>query len=193
MSALGHGGLAAGMAALALGASLAAQPAPASAPMTWLDLRGGASNARSGDAVAAQSALWQDRLSEGRQRWHRDDARPFPAFVLTQTFGGSPPAVVSILFNLYDCELPGNGAGADLYARCPLRVAIPGGRAPRVKQIDRVCMLYVPPVATPADGPDPRRNFTLATLGADRVLRLRTIQGGQAVHACDLDVALGAL
>jgi hypothetical protein len=203
------------MAAILFGAGLTlaqsaaqtvAQPSaqPSSTPMTWLDLRGNASrgdaNGPFQGAVAAQTALWQDKLSASQQRWRKNDSRPFPAFVLTQKLEtGSSLVVVSILFNMFDCDLPGNGGLADLYARCPMRVVISSGAAqpgaaglPNIRQYDDVCTLYVPPVASLADGPDPRRNFTAATIGPDRVVHLRTTQNGRAVRACDLDIALGA-
>jgi hypothetical protein len=168
---------------LALNTAGSAFAAPADqARMSWTDLR-----ETSAPGVDAIRELWQDRLPAAQSRWDASGWRkvPVPAFTLTQTFAeAKPPVLVSILFNLYDCELPGNGAGADLFARCPMRVVSGPGH---MKTFERVCHLYVPP-AEPGQGPDPVKNYTAVSLDASRTLHLRVVQYGRPVPACDGDV-----
>ena len=179
-------------------AAFAAEPPQAQAVsgdsirMQWVDLR----RIELSD-TAAFTRLWQDRLAFAQAKWQSPGqsgagtGKPFPAFTLSHTFtSASPPVLVSILFDLYDCELPGNGAGSDLFARCPMRVVTGTPGATRVKTIERVCQLYVPPIAKPGDGPDPAKNFTSVTLDASRTLHLRVVQFGRPVAACDGDYAL---
>ena len=143
--------------------------------------------------VEAYMRLWKDKLDVARPKWQANPPgnTPLPAFTLSHTFrSATPPVLVSILFDLYDCELPGNGAGANLDALCPMRVVTAAPGATRVKTVERVCHLWVPPVAKPADGPDPSKNYTTVTLDASRTLHLRVVQFGRSVSACDGDYAL---
>jgi hypothetical protein len=160
--------------------------------MTWSDLR----DAKLPD-VAAFTRLWNDKLASAQAKWRSPgqlgatSGKPLPAFTLSHTFASAnPPVLVSILFDLYDCELPGNGPGADLFARCPMRVVTGGPGATRVKNIEGVCHLYVPPTARPGDGPDPAKNFTSVALDASRRLHLQIVQFGRPVPACNADYAL---
>lgn len=160
--------------------------------MTWADLR----DTKLPD-VAALARLWKDKLASAKSKWRSpgqlgaSSGKPLPAFTLSHTFAwANPPVLVSILFDLYDCELSGNGQGADLFARCPMRVVTGGPGAVRLKDIAGVCYLYVPPIAKPGDGPDPAKNFTSLTLDASRTLRLRVVQFGRPVPACNGDYAL---
>ena len=160
--------------------------------MTWADLR----DTNLPDA-AAFARLWNDKLASAQARWRSPgqlgatSGKALPAFTLSHTFASAkPPVLVSILFDLYDCELPGNGPGADLFARCPMRVVTGGPGAARVKQIEGVCHLYVPPITKPGDGPDPAKNFTSLTLDASRTLHLRVVQFGRPVPACNGDYTL---
>jgi hypothetical protein len=166
-----------------------------SGAMRWHDLR----DAEAPDSLALQR-LWKDRLDVSSEKWRAAPGQTsaLPAFTLASALrtASGTPVVVSLLFNLYDCELPGNGAGAELFSRCPMRLLIGGGAggaggASQVKTIDRACLLYVPPVASPREGPDPRSNFTNVTLDATRTLHLRVVQFGRPVPQCDLDVPLG--
>ena len=160
--------------------------------MTWTDLR----DTKLPD-VAAFTRLWNDKLASAQAKWRSPgqlgatSGKPLPAFTLSHTFASAnPPVLVSILFDLYDCELPGNGPGADLFARCPMRVVTGAPGATRVKNIEGVCHLYVPPIARPGDGPDPAKNFTRVTLDASSRLHLRVVQFGRPVPACNGDYAL---
>ena len=160
--------------------------------MIWSDLR----DPNLPD-VAAFARLWNDKLASAQARWRSPgqlgatSGKALPAFTLSHTFASAkPPVLVSILFDLYDCELPGNGPGADLFARCPMRVVTGGPGAARVKQIEGVCHLYVPPITKPGDGPDPAKNFTSLTLDASRTLHLRVVQFGRPVPACNGDYPL---
>ena len=51
----------------------------------------------------------------------------------------------------------------------------------------KVCMLYVPPVERPGDGPSPRANYTTVSLDPDRTLHVRVLQFGVPVKACSSD------
>ena len=70
--------------------------------------------------VEAYMRLWKDKLDVARPKWQANPPgnTPLPAFTLSHTFrSATPPVLVSILFELYDCELPGNGSGANLRLR----------------------------------------------------------------------------
>lgn len=169
-----------------------AAPTPGSASngpvvMAWIDLRGESAG------VQAFRRLWDDKLHAAQRQWldQSQESRPLPAYTLAHAFNAAqPPVLVSILFTMNDCELPGNGAGADLYARCPMRVVSGIAGARKVTTVDRVCHLYVPPVTRPRDGPDPQKNHTTVALDAGRTLRLRVVQFGRPVPACNLDLEL---
>lgn len=174
--------------AFALLAGLLALQGTYAAGMTWLDLR------TEGPDVAAQRQFWSDKLQQAQRQWEsgRPASRTLPAFVLVQTLSGRTSSVlVSLLFDMFDCELPGNGAGADLYARCPMRILI--GGSPTVRTVERTCLLYVP--SAPPDrhgqsqGPDPAQNRTLVSMD-NGTLRLRVVQYGRPVPACDADIPL---
>jgi hypothetical protein len=170
-----------------LGVAGGANAAPADdTHMSWTDLR-----ETGAPGINAIRELWQDRLPAAQSRWDASGWRkvPVPAFTLTQTFAeATPPVLVSILFDLYDCELPGNGAGADLFARCPMRV-VSGPGPGHTKTFERVCHLYVPP-AEPGQGPDPAKNYTAVSLDTSRTLHLRVVQYGWPVPACNGDYLL---
>ncbi|MBW8833353.1 MAG: hypothetical protein JF606_29065 [Burkholderiales bacterium] len=156
--------------------------------MEWTDLR-----SSDPPEAAAYTRLWKDKLDSAQRKWQASPqkGRPLPAFTLGHTFGSAtPPVLVNILFDLYDCELPGNGAGAPLFARCPMRVVTGPSGATRVKTIERVCYLYVPPIAKSGDGPDPAKNFTTVALDASRTLHVRVYQFGHRVRSCDGDYAV---
>lgn len=153
--------------------------------MEWTDLR---SSGRT--EVGAYRRLWKDKLDDAQRRWASTapPGNPLPAFTLGHTFvSARPPVLVSILFNMYDCELPGNGTGADLYARCPMRVVTGMPGSVRIKTIERACHLYVPAITKPDDGPNPAQNYTTVTLDASRTLHVRVVQFGRPVPSCDGD------
>lgn len=185
--------LAAGMwAALLLPHALAQTVPPATesaAPiaMRWIDLRD--DNA----GTAPYRALWSDRLDRATRRWMAVSSRgkPLPAYTLAHVFvNADQPVLVSILFTMYDCELPGNGAGADLYARCPMRVVsgVPGRT--KAMNVAQACHLYVPTPTNASEGPDPQRNMTTVSFDRNGILRLRVTQFGRPVPSCDLDLKL---
>jgi hypothetical protein len=173
-----------------------AAPLPVTAPdagsgiaMEWTDLR-----VSGAPGVAVFKQVWNDRLVSAQRKWAASNARSptLPAFTLAHMFTGPlQPTLVSILFDAFDCELPGNGPGANLYARCPMRVATGVVGASHVKTVDGVCYLYVPPIARSGDGPDPAKNYTTAWLDSSAQLHLRVVQFGRHVQACDLDVQVG--
>ena len=152
--------------------------------MEWTDLRTESAGA------PVYRKLWADKIEVARSQWKKSgsEATQLPVFTLGHTFANaSPPVLVSFLFDLYDCELPGNGDGSNLYAKCVMRVASGAPGAVKVKTRDRVCMLYVPPVDKPGEGPDPSQNYTTTAIGADRVLHIRVVQFGKPVSGCDSD------
>jgi hypothetical protein len=159
------------------------RPAPANpAPMQWLDLR------QSSPQTQPQRQLWQDKLKVAQKKWSQNPGNGplVPAFTLSQTFSNTtPPISVSLLDTLYDCEAPGNGVQADLFARCTMRVSI--GNA--VKTVEDVCFLYAEPTA-PGQGPDPAKNYTTVMLDATHTLHLRVVQYGKPVPQCNLDLKL---
>jgi len=160
---------------------------PAPIAMLWIDLRD------DNPTTAPYRALWSDRLDLATRRWMATSSRgkPLPAYTLAHVFDNADgPVLVSILFTLYDCELPGNGAGADLYARCPLRVVSGVLGRTRVTNVARACHLYVPTPTSAAEGPSPRRNRTTVSLDPNGILRLRVTQFGRPVPSCDLDLKL---
>jgi hypothetical protein len=163
------------------------RPAPANpAPMQWLDLR------QSSPQTQPQRQLWQDKLKVAQKKWSQDPTNGplLPAFTLSQTFPeATPPVAVSILHNLYDCDGPGNGNGADLFARCPMRIAIgQSNSSPQhIKTVADVCHIYAPPTA-PGQGPDPAKNYAIAKLDASRILHVRVVQYGRPVPQCNLDI-----
>ena len=139
--------------------------------------------------------LWSDKLEASTRRWLQtpNQGSSLPAYTLAHLFPDPErPVLVSILFDMYDCELPGNGNGADLYARCPMRIVAGAGGKAKVTNIAQACHLYVP-AATSATGPahpDPQQNKTLVGLDNSRTLRLRVIQFGRQVPSCDMDLKL---
>lgn len=155
--------------------------------MDWTDLR------VDSPAAAVYRRLWSDRMEAGKRRWASSGpgAMPFPAFSLSRMFdNANPPVLVSFFFSMYDCELPGNGPGADLYSKCPLRIATGAPGAPgavKVTTRQSVCMLNVPPIERAGDGPSPSANYTTVSLDADRTLHVRVVQFGKPVKACDND------
>lgn len=154
--------------------------------MEWTDLR------VDGPAAEMLRRLWSDRIEAGKRQWANSGASAaamqLPAFALSRVFdNANPPVLVSFFFSMYDCELPGNGRGADLYARCPLRIASGAPGALKVTTWPKVCMLYVPPVERPGDGPSPRANYTTVSLDPDRTLHVRVLQFGVPVKACSSD------
>jgi hypothetical protein len=176
--------------ALSHGTVHAAATAPGtdtSVTMRWVDLQE--------DNASAEMlrTLWSDRLEIAARRWLKTPShgKPLPAYALAHVFAaGERPVLVSILFNMYDCELPGNGAGADLYARCPMRIVTGGAGRARVTQVARACLLYVPEPANTNDGPDPRQSKTTVSLDRGGTLHLRVVQHGHAVPSCDMDLKL---
>jgi len=167
--------------------ALAAATDADAATMDWSDLR------RTGaPGIAAVRELWKDRLEAAQRQWNPigTPSATMPAFTLTHTFAEVEPAVlVSILFNMFDCELPGNGPGSNLYARCPMRVVTGTAGAGRVQSFVGVCHLYVPPTK-PGEGPDPSKNYTAVSLDATRTLRVRVVQFGRPVPGCNGDYRL---
>jgi hypothetical protein len=142
--------------------------------------------------VRRQRTLWRDSLAEAQKQWAINSlpGDNVPAYALTHMFKQATPSVtVSLLLALGLCESPGNAAGADLFARCPLRIVTGEPGAERTKTIARVCRLFVPPTA-PGHGPDPAKNYQTVQLDVGRTLHLRVVQNGHPVPACDLDVAV---
>lgn len=185
--------LVAGLSAVLVPPQALAQTAPPASEsavpiaMRWIDLRD------DNPGTGPYRDLWSDRLDFATRRWIATSSRgkPLPAYTLAHVFTNADrPVLVSILFTMYDCELPGNGAGADLYARCPLRVV--SGVAGRTKVINvaRACHLYVPTPTNASEGPDPQRNRTTVSLDRNGFLHLRVIQFGRPVPSCDLDLTL---
>jgi hypothetical protein len=155
--------------------------------MRWIDLRD------NNPGTAPYRDLWSDRLDSATRRWKATSPRgkPLPAYTLAHVFANADTRVlVSILFTMYDCELPGNGPGADLYARCPLRVVSGAPGQTKVTNVAQACHLYVPTSTNAADGPDRQRNRTTVTLDRNGILRLRVTQFGRPVPSCDLDLKL---
>lgn len=179
-----------GLACAAEGAAPAAPQATGGAwvRLQWLDLRGASA------AAAPYRRLWGDRLLPSQRAWRAAGAgqrseppSELPAYTLSQVLSGG--ILVTALFDLYDCELPGNGSGADLYARCPMRVIYKGASGSTFKHVDKACVLYVPTPSRPSEGPDPETNHTTARLiGA--LLVWEVIQGGRPVPSCHLQVHL---
>jgi len=167
--------------------ALAAPPDADAATMDWSDLR------RTGaPGVSAVRELWKDRLEAAQRQWNptATPSATVPAFTLVHAFAAAEPAVlVSILFDMFDCELPGNGPGSNLYARCPMRVVTGAAGAGRVQSFAGVCHLYVPPTK-PGEGPDPAKNYTAVSLDATRTLHVRVVQFGRPVPACNGDYRL---
>ena len=155
--------------------------------MRWIDLR------EDNAAAAPFRELWSDKLEASTRSWHQTPSRGdrLPAYTLAHVFSDAErPVLVSILFDMYDCELPGNGKGADLYARCPMRIVAGAGGKTKVTHIAQVCHLYVPTATSGTAGPDPQQNKTLVSLDRNRTLRLRVIQFGREVPSCDMDLKL---
>jgi hypothetical protein len=163
------------------------QPPAAPSRMQWIDLRENTAAAR------PHRQLWADRIDIAQRRWSTTGrGGPLPAHALAHVIRSADRSImVSVLFDLYDCELPGNGPGADLYARCPLRVVHGSARSAKIVTVGRACHLHVPDIARPGEGPDPSENMTAVQLDPRGVLQLRVLQHGRPVPACDLDVALG--
>ena len=139
--------------------------------------------------------LWSDKLEASTRRWLQtpNQGSLLPAYTLVHLFPDPErPVLVSMLFDMYDCELPGNGDGGDLYARCPMRIVAGAGGRAKVTNIAQACLLYVP-TATSSTGlpqPDPQQNKTLVGLDKSRTLRLRVIQFGHQVPSCNMDLKL---
>jgi hypothetical protein len=141
--------------------------------------------------VTAFRKLWADRIQHGTQERLADGQKgPLRAYALGTTFvDTAPPVLVSIFFNMYECDMPGNGAGSDLFARCPMRIVTGPVGATKVKEVADVCHLWVPPTDE-ADGPPPSKNFSTVAIDSQRKLHLRVVQYGKPVPACDLDISV---
>jgi hypothetical protein len=176
--------------ALSHGTVHAAATAPGtdtSVAMQWVDLR------EDNPRAEMLRTLWSDRLEIAARRWLKTPShgKPLPAYTLAHMFAaGERLVLVSILFNMHDCELPGNGAGANLFARCPMRIVTRDAGQARVTQVARACHLYVPEPANTTEGPDPRQNKTTVSLDPGGTLHLRVVQHGRAVPSCDMDLKL---
>lgn len=166
--------------------ALAAPGSPASA-MTWTDLR----QATKPEAIVYRR-LWADKIKVSAKQWAASgDKSPVPAFTLSANFpAATPPVHASIFSTMFDCEMGGNGAGADLFARCTMRIATGTNGHSRVKEVADVCQLWVDPVESESEGPLQSKNYTSATLDANRVLHLRVVQYGKPVPACSRDIAV---
>jgi hypothetical protein len=155
--------------------------------MRWIDLR------EDNAAAAPFRELWSDKLEASTRIWLRTPSRGhrLPAYTLAHVFSDAErPVLVSSLFDMYDCELPGTGTGADLYARCPMRIVAGASGKTKVTHIAQACHLYVPMATSGTGGPDPQQNKTLVGLDRNRTLRLRVIQFGREVPSCDMDLKL---
>lgn len=146
------------------------EPDPA---LQWTNLR------KPGPAAQSFLRLWKDRL-------RHENSFALPAFTLHRTFNVPQGTVlVSLLFNMIDCEMPGNGAGGGLVARCPMRIVSPStGGAKRVSTHEQVCLLHVIPEPG-VPGPEPRNNFMSMRLDADRTLHISVVEFGKPVPSCE--------
>jgi len=154
------------------------EPDPA---LQWTDLR------KPGPATQTFRRLWDDRLGPAAAQWTRSGhSGPLPAFTLHRTFNTlQGPVLVNLLFDMFDCELPANGRGGGLVARCPMRiVSTSSGGASRVSTHEEVCLLHVIPEPG-VPGPDPRDNFMTMRLEADRTLHISVVEFGKAVPSCE--------
>lgn len=150
-----------------------AAPLESDPAFQWTNLR------KPGPAAQRFLRLWKDRLVD-------NDFVALQAATLHRTFNVPQGKVlVSFLIDMLECEMPGNSAGGELIARCPMRiVSTSTGGARRVSTHEKVCLMLV--FGKPGDtGPDPRTNFMNMHLDADRTLHIAVVESGKRVPSCE--------